>query len=98
MGVPYDSMPLMVVEGPVDEEEPEVCAGARMGAVEECLPVVQGGMVRNSSKVRTRGLQHCQPGGGLDGVGGGGWEGGCLFGLRGRWARRGGSGSPPQGL
>lgn len=26
-----------------------------------CLPVVQGSMVRNSSKVRTRGLQHFQP-------------------------------------
>ncbi len=26
-----------------------------------CLPVVHGGMVRNSSKVRTRGLQHFQP-------------------------------------
>lgn len=29
----------------------------------ECLPVVQGGMARNSSKVRTRGLQHFQPAG-----------------------------------
>lgn len=27
-----------------------------------CLPVVHGGMLRNSSKVRTRGLQHFQPG------------------------------------
>lgn len=27
----------------------------------ECLPVVHGGIVRNSSKVRTRGLQHFQP-------------------------------------
>lgn len=27
----------------------------------ECLPVVQGGISRNSSKVRTRGLQHFQP-------------------------------------
>ena len=26
-----------------------------------CLPVVQGGIERNSSKVRTRGLQHFQP-------------------------------------
>jgi hypothetical protein len=26
-----------------------------------CLPVVHGGMERNSSKVRTRGLQHFQP-------------------------------------
>jgi len=26
-----------------------------------CLPVVHGGIVRNSSKVRTRGLQHFQP-------------------------------------
>lgn len=28
----------------------------------ECLPVVQGGMTRNSSKVKTRGLQHFHPG------------------------------------
>lgn len=27
----------------------------------ECFPVVHGGMARNSSKVRTRGLQHFQP-------------------------------------
>jgi len=30
-------------------------------SVVECLPVVQGGMVRNSSNVRTRGLQHFHP-------------------------------------
>lgn len=30
-----------------------------------CLPVVQGWMERNSSKVRTRGLQHFQPGDGF---------------------------------
>src|ERR1700722_2848232 len=30
-------------------------------SVVECLPVVQGGMDRNSSNVRTRGLQHFQP-------------------------------------
>jgi hypothetical protein len=30
-------------------------------SVVECLPVVQGGIDRNSSKVRTRGLQHFQP-------------------------------------
>jgi hypothetical protein len=30
-------------------------------SVVECLPVVHGGMERNSSKVRTRGLQHFQP-------------------------------------
>lgn len=27
----------------------------------ECFPVVHGGMSKNSSKVRTRGLQHFQP-------------------------------------
>lgn len=27
----------------------------------ECLPVVHGGIARNSSKVRTRGLQHFHP-------------------------------------
>jgi hypothetical protein len=30
-------------------------------SVVEWVPVVQGGMVMNSSKVRTRGLQHFQP-------------------------------------
>lgn len=30
-------------------------------SVVECFPVVQGGIERNSSKVRTRGLQHFQP-------------------------------------
>lgn len=30
-------------------------------SVVECLPVVQGRMERNSSKVKTRGLQHFQP-------------------------------------
>jgi hypothetical protein len=49
---------------------PEVCTGARVGAVVEWRPVVQGGMVRNSSKVRTRGLQHCQPVGGNHDVSG----------------------------
>jgi hypothetical protein len=34
-------------------------AGGR--SVVECLPVVHGGIDRNSSKVRTRGLQHFQP-------------------------------------
>lgn len=31
-----------------------------------CLPSVQGSMARKSSKVRTRGLQHFQPGEGGD--------------------------------
>lgn len=30
-------------------------------SVELCLPSVQGGISRNSSKVKTRGLQHFQP-------------------------------------
>ena len=34
---------------------------AGVSAMVECLPVVQGGMARNSSKVSTRGVQHCQP-------------------------------------
>lgn len=40
-----------------------ISLGASFGvsSTVECLPVVQGGMVRNSSKVRTRGLQHFQP-------------------------------------
>ena len=36
-----------------------ICGGR---SVVECLPVVQGGIERNSSKVKTRGLQHFQPG------------------------------------
>lgn len=36
-------------------------AGAGLSSTVECLPVVHGGMARNSSKVRTRGLQHFQP-------------------------------------
>ena len=35
------------------------CAGT--SSTIECLPVVHGGIERNSSKVRTRGLQHFQP-------------------------------------
>lgn len=30
-------------------------------SVVECLPTVQAGMARNSSNVKTRGLQHFQP-------------------------------------
>ena len=36
-------------------------SGAGVSSTSECLPVVQGSMVRNSSKVSTRGLQHFQP-------------------------------------
>jgi hypothetical protein len=36
-------------------------AGAGVSSTVEWCPVVQGGMERNSSKVRTRGLQHFQP-------------------------------------
>ena len=36
-------------------------AGAGVSSTAECLPVVHGGIERNSSKVRTRGLQHVQP-------------------------------------
>lgn len=36
-------------------------SGAGVSSVVECLPVVQGGIERNSSKVRTRVLQHLQP-------------------------------------
>jgi hypothetical protein len=35
-----------------------ICGGT---SVVECLPVVHGGIERNSSKVSTRGLQHFQP-------------------------------------
>lgn len=37
-------------------------AGCGVSSIVECLPVVQGGIVINSSKVRTRGLQHFHPG------------------------------------
>lgn len=36
-------------------------SGFGVSSTEECLPYVQGGIERNSSKVRTRGLQHFQP-------------------------------------
>lgn len=36
-------------------------SGAGVSSTVECLPVVHGGMARNSSKVKTRGLQHFQP-------------------------------------
>jgi hypothetical protein len=36
--------------------------GAGVSSTMECLPVVHGGMSRNSSNVRTRGLQQVQPG------------------------------------
>ena len=36
-------------------------SGAGVSSVVECLPFVQGGIERNSSNVRTRGLQHFQP-------------------------------------
>lgn len=36
-------------------------AVAGVSSTVECLPVVHGGIERNSSKVRTRGLQHFQP-------------------------------------
>lgn len=36
-------------------------SGLGVSSTVECFPVVQGGMDMNSSKVRTRGLQHSQP-------------------------------------
>jgi hypothetical protein len=36
--------------------------GAGVSSTMECLPVVHGGMSRNPSNVRTRGLQQVQPG------------------------------------
>ena len=36
-------------------------SGAGVSSTAECGPVVQGGMLMNSSKVRTRDLQHFQP-------------------------------------
>jgi hypothetical protein len=35
--------------------------GVVVSSTVECLPVVHGGIERNSLKVRTRGLQHVQP-------------------------------------
>lgn len=53
-----------VLETSVAASEGSVCFFSRVGgmSVVECLPVVQGVMERNSSKVKTRGLQHFQPG------------------------------------
>lgn len=36
-------------------------AGAGVSSTVECLPFVQGGIARNSSNVRKRGLQHFHP-------------------------------------
>ena len=36
-------------------------SGLGVSSTVECLPVVQGGISRNSSNVNTRGLQHFQP-------------------------------------
>ena len=36
-------------------------SGVGVSSTVECLPVVHGGISRNSSNVRTRGLQHFQP-------------------------------------
>lgn len=45
-----------------DTSDAFVCGGGvGVSSTAECLPLVQGGMERNSSKVRTRGLQHFQP-------------------------------------
>ncbi len=35
--------------------------GEEVSSTVECLPVVQGGIARNSSNVKTRGLQHFHP-------------------------------------
>ena len=39
----------------------DVFVGEGVSSTVECLPVVHGGIARNSSKVRTRGLQHIHP-------------------------------------
>jgi hypothetical protein len=36
-------------------------SGAGVSSTVECFPVAHGGIERNSSKVRTRALQHCHP-------------------------------------
>lgn len=46
------------ISGPFDGGDD---CGAGVSSVVECLPVVQGGIERNSSNVKTRGLQHFQP-------------------------------------
>lgn len=48
----------------VASEEVSGCFFSRVGgkSVVECLPIVHGGIERNSSNVKTRGLQHFQPG------------------------------------
>ena len=39
----------------------DVSSDTGVSSTVECLPVVHGGIERNSSKVKTRGLQHFQP-------------------------------------
>ncbi len=36
-------------------------SGFGVSSTVECLPIVHGGISRNSSKVKKRGLQHFQP-------------------------------------
>lgn len=54
-------VPLAVLTGTVSGSILGAGAGADVSSTVECLPVVHGGMARNSSKVKTRGLQHFQP-------------------------------------
>jgi hypothetical protein len=47
--------------GTVSSEGAGGGAGAGLSSIVECFPVVQGGIARKSSNVKTRGLQHFHP-------------------------------------
>lgn len=51
----------VVGTGGVSRSSSGFASGSGVSSTVECFPVVHGGMERNSSKVRTRGLQHFQP-------------------------------------
>lgn len=61
----FDTGPLLIAIGfslgPSSSTFLAFAAAVGVSSTVECLPVVQGGIDRNSSKVRTRGLQHIQP-------------------------------------
>lgn len=56
---PSDATAIGLIGGAVSVEGAE--GGTGVSSTVECFPVVHGGIERNSSNVKTRGLQHVQP-------------------------------------
>lgn len=50
-----------LTEVPLGTSGVSTFSGAGVSSTSECFPLVQGSIARNSSNVRTRGLQHFQP-------------------------------------